>query len=259
MGAAAVPVAKFFGHPAVRVGLMALAGLAAVGHVAEISKNDVTQMKQNEAELNSIVPKELEPKGEENQISREIKPFEKDTANEKKLKEEKSRNKLYQIDLQVKKQRINNTFAMASKVLKNMALEKWKKLDDYIVSNDYSYQAGLLKDVNIAVVSNNNLILTSKFDSVIDTIYQNFDKISELIDLIMEKSYQVVLLTDAEFKGEVSVYKEHMNDVNYYEYKKEEKPFLIFSEEIEKNEDVGYTSLVQKAIDVFGQEKVEIE
>ena len=45
MGAAAVPVAQFFGHPAVRVGLMALAGLAAVGHVAEISKNDVGEKK----------------------------------------------------------------------------------------------------------------------------------------------------------------------------------------------------------------------
>ena len=225
----------------------------------ENPKNDVTQMKRDEMKLDSLSSKTLESREKKEQISREIKSFTKDLDNEKKIKEEGMKNKSYKIDLQVKKQRINNTFAMASKVLKNMALEKWKKLDDYIISNDYSYQAGLLKDVNIAVVSNKNLILTSKFDSVIDTIYQNFDKISELIDLIMENSYQVVLLTDTEFKGEVSVYKEHMNDTNYYEYKEEEKPFLIFSEEIEKKEDVGYTSLVQKAIDVFGQEKVEIE
>ena len=181
------------------------------------------------------------------QISREIKPKE-----EKKIKK-------YEINLDIKKQMINNTFAMASKVLKNMAKEKWKKLNDYLVSNDYSYIAGLLKDVEVSVVSSKNMILTSKYDSIIENIYQEYDKVSELINIIMENNYKVVILSNKEFEEEVNKYKEHMKDPNYYEYKEEEKTLIKYVEQVEKNNDLGYTKLVNKAIDVFGTDVVEIE
>ena len=198
-----------------------------------INKNETQNIKE---EKKSIKP-----------ISREIK------------KEEKTIIKKYEINLNIKKQIINNTFAMASKVLKNMAIDKWKKLDDYLVSNDYSYIAGLLKDIDISVASNKNFILTSKFDSVIDKIYQEFDKTNELINKIMENDYKVVILSNNEFKEEVDKYKKHMNDSGYYEYKEEKEPLIKYTEEVEKNENVGYTNLVNKAIDVFGKDFVEIE
>ena len=164
----------------------------------------------------------------------------------------------YEIDLEVKKQIINNTFAMASKSLKNIAQEKWKKLDDYLTSNEFSYIAGLLKDITIGVVSNKNMILTSKYSSVIEKCYQEFKSLEKLISIIMENDYKVVILNELEFKEEVNNYKEHLNDKNYYEYKEINNQLIIFKN-IEKKEKVGYTNLVQKAIDVFGQENIEIE
>ena len=148
---------------------------------------------------------------------------------------------------------------MASKVLKNIAVEKWKKLDDYLVNDDFSYVAGLLKDLEVSVASNKNLILTSKFESAIDKIYQEYDKVSELINKIMENDYKIVILTNNEFNDEVVKYKEHMKDSNYYEYKEEKEPLIKYVEQVEKNENVGYTNLVDKAIDVFGKDFVEIE
>lgn len=174
-----------------------------------------------------------------------------DQTNEKKTK--------YSINLDTKKIRINNTFALASKMLKNIALEKWKKLDDYLISSDYSYIAGLLKDLSVGVVSKSNMILTAKYESTIDDVYNNFDKVSELIKLIMEEDMKIVLLTLNEFKDEVNNYKEHMNDNSYYEFIEEDKPFIKYKEVIEKKEDMGYTNLVDKAIDVFGTDIVEIE
>ena len=175
----------------------------------------------------------------------------KDQTNEKKTK--------YSINLDTKKIRINNTFALASKMLKNIALEKWKKLDDYLISSDYSYIAGLLKDLSVGVVSKSNMILTAKYESTIDDVYNNFDKVSELIKLIMEEDMKIVLLTLNEFKDEVNNYKKHMNDNSYYEFIEEDKPFIKYKEVIEKKEDMGYTNLVDKAIDVFGTDIVEIE
>ena len=103
------------------------------------------------------------------------------------------------------------------------------------------------------------MILTSKYESTIDDIYNNFNKVEELINKIMEDNLKTVLLTIEEFKEEVNNYKEHMNDTNYYEIKEESKPLLNYQEVIEKKENVGYTNLVDKAIDVFGTDIVEIE
>ena len=188
-----------------------------------------------------------------------IKPISREIKKEYNKLEEKRNIKKYEINLNTKKQRINNTFAMASKVLKNIAVEKWKKLDDYLVNDDFSYVAGLLKDLEVSVASNKNLILTSKFESAIDKIYQEYDKVSELINKIMENDYKIVILTNNEFNDEVVKYKEHMKDSNYYEYKEEKEPLIKYVEQVEKNENVGYTNLVDKAIDVFGKDFVEIE
>ena len=165
----------------------------------------------------------------------------------------------YSINIDIKKIRINNTFALASKMLKNIALENWKKLDNYITLSNYSYVAGLLKDISIGVVSNSNMILTAKYASIIDDIYNNFSEINKLIKEIMEKEMKIIVLTIDEFKIEVNNYKEHKNDINYYEVKEEIKPLINYQEIIEKNDDIGYTNLVDKAIDVFGTDIVEIE
>ncbi len=167
--------------------------------------------------------------------------------------------KKYTINLDIKRIRINNTFGMASKLLKNNALEKWLKLDDYLVSEDYSYAAGLLKDCSVGVVSNQNIILTAKYESIVDSVYQDFEKISELINKIMGCEYKVVVITENEFKEEVINYKTHINDSSYYEYKKESEDLISYSEEIAKKENLSYTNLVDKAIDVFGTDIVEIE
>jgi len=177
-----------------------------------------------------------------------------------KQKETKIKPKGYIINPKMKKQRIDNTFAMASKVLKNVLVSKWQKLNDYLASSKYMEVAGLLKDCNIGVVSNTNIILTCKYESIIDSIYDKFDLVLELLNEITEDNYALVLLTEEEFKNEVQVFKEHMNDKNYYTYKEEDEPFIkIQNIEIENNDNLCYGSLVQKAIDVFGSEYVEIE
>ena len=102
------------------------------------------------------------------------------------------------------------------------------------------------------------MILTTKYSSIIDKCYKEFKLVEELINLIMESNYQVVILEESEFKEKVEEYKEHMNDSNYYIFREENNSLIIFKD-IEKKEEVGYTNLVQKAIDVFGQEKIEIE
>ena len=227
----------------------------------EYKNNDEdSSLKQNEKNVKTTISREIENKTLDN---KENKPqsLMGNTRKDDLIKEEKTKvNKVkYSIDLDTKKVRINNTFALASKMLKNIALEKWKKLDNYLTIKDYSYSAGLLKDITIGVVSNSNMILTSKYESVIDDIYNNFENVLELVNKIMEEDMKIVLFTPDEFKQEVNNYKEHMKDTDYYKFKEEVKPFIKYQEIIEKKDDIGYTNLVDKAIDVFGKDIVEIE
>ena len=182
------------------------------------------------------------------------------------VKEETKENleEKYDIDLDSKQVRINNTFAMASKLLKNMALDKWQKLDDYLTDTKYQKVATDLKDIEVGVASDKNLILVSKYPSVIDKIYEYFDLTNELIAKLFEHEYSIVVLSEEEFKQEVVNYKTHIKDKDYYIYKEEDKPLLkkksLDNEiKIEKNKEVCYSNLVQKAIDTFGSDVVEVE
>ena len=166
--------------------------------------------------------------------------------------------KKYQINEHIKRQRINNTFALASKLLKNIVLTNWKNLNNYLTDLKYGEVAGLLKDCEVGVVSNTNMILVSKYESVIEKVYENYTIVLELLKKIQDNDYVIVLLNETDFQNEVLNYKEHMHDKNYYTYQAEEKPFITYLS-LENQPDLCYGNLVQKAIDVFGKEYVQIE
>ena len=213
--------------------------------------------------MNNKKEEQNEIKKVDKKISQEIsKIAENDVKTQKEMgnvQKEVKNNQNYSINLNIKRIRIDNTFAMASKSLKNIALNNWKKLDDYLVSNEYLEIAGLLKDCVVSVCSNAYMILTTKYESIIEKIYTNFDLVEDLITKIMENNYQIVLLTDEEFKIEVLDYKNHLNDKNYYCLKEEKESLITKENVVEKEDDLCYGNLVKKAIDVFGQDNIEIE
>lgn len=193
---------------------------------------------------------EIENKTSKNEITEQKK-----VGNDNKI--EKSN---YYINEKVKKQRIDNTFAMASKLLKNMLISKFEKVNDYLVNPKYSDIAGTLKDCSVGVASNNHLILVVNYNSIIDKIYLNYNLVSEFLNLILENDYKFVVLNETEFKKYVNEFKEHINDKDYYSYKEETEIFITYENyNVENNENMCYGNLVQKAIDVFGQDCIEIE
>ena len=166
-------------------------------------------------------------------------------------------NETYTIDEEVKKQRIINTFAIASKALKNNLLTKWSLLTDYITNPKYSAVASCLKDVEIGVVSAKNILLVSKYNNITDKIYSNYDLVLELLKEITDNTYKIVVIDEPSFKEEVLNFKNHMNDQSYYTYQEETKDMII-KNQVYKDNNLCYGNLVQKAIDVFGSEYVSV-
>ena len=211
-----------------------------------VAKNAEVKPLPNDKENSQNISQEI-PKKEEFALPTQKTPGNKNNYEKK-----------YQIDEHIKHQRINNTFALASKLLKNIVLTNWKNLNNYLTDLKYGEVAGLLKDCEVGVVSNTNMILVSKYESVIEKVYENYTIVLELLKKIQDNDYVIVLLNETDFQNEVLNYKEHMHDKNYYTYQAEEKPFITYLS-LENQPDLCYGNLVQKAIDVFGKEYVQIE
>ncbi len=217
-----------------------------------------------EVKLLDYMNKIDKPNNSEPFISREIIKNQKSVAKEQKnvgntdiTPKNDTNNETYTIDEEVKKQRIINTFAMASKALKNNLLTKWSLLTDYITNPKYSAVASCLKDVEIGVVSAKNILLVSKYNNITDKIYSNYDLVLELLKEITDNTYKIVVIDEPSFKEEVLNFKNHMNDQSYYTYQEETKDMII-KNQVYKDNNLCYGNLVQKAIDVFGSEYVSV-
>ena len=217
-----------------------------------------------EVKLLDYMNKIDKPNNSEPFISREIIKNQKSAVKEQKnvgntdiTPKNDTNNETYTIDEEVKKQRIINTFAMASKALKNNLLTKWSLLTDYITNPKYSAVASCLKDVEIGVVSAKNILLVSKYNNITDKIYSNYDLVLELLKKITDNTYKIVVIDEPSFKEEVLNFKNHMNDQSYYTYQEETKDMII-KNQVYKDNNLCYGNLVQKAIDVFGSEYVSV-
>ena len=217
-----------------------------------------------EVKLLDYMNKIDKPNNSEPFISREIIKNQKSAVKEQKnvgntdiTPKNDTNNETYTIDEEVKKQRIINTFAMASKALKNNLLTKWSLLTDYITNPKYSAVASCLKDVEIGVVSAKNILLVSKYNNITDKIYSNYDLVLELLKEITDNTYKIVVIDEPSFKEEVLNFKNHMNDQSYYTYQEETKDMII-KNQVYKDNNLCYGNLVQKAIDVFGSEYVSV-
>ena len=167
--------------------------------------------------------------------------------------------KCYELNTEVQKQRINNTFAMASKNLKNIVADKWNTLTDYLLDSKYKEIAGSLKDATIGVVSDKNILLVTKYESLIDKIYSKISLCEELINKITNMNLKIVIILESDFQKEVNNYKSHLADKNYYTYQEETEDMITYQEEVYKEPNLCYGNLVKKAIDVFGSDYVEVE
>lgn len=106
-----------------------------------------------------------------------------------------------------KKIRINNTFATASKDLKNNFVNKWQNVITK-VSNDTNYLsiAGIINDVDVLVVGESNVLFLANYDSLLDRLFTQIDKFEKVLLDIFSKEYKVMFLLKDEWDYEMKKY-----------------------------------------------------
>lgn len=153
-----------------------------------------------------------------------------------------------------KKALINNTIALSQKdELKNMQ-ENWKKLQTYLINKKYKEVATILLDSKINAVGKNHILLTYKYDSMVECHDKEALKIENLLYDMTETKYKVVAITEDNW-NELRPY--------YLELKKKNNKIDLLEEnEVEENlkeEKKELNPLVDSAINVFGEDLIEME
>ena len=165
--------------------------------------------------------------------------------------------KSFIFDERLKKIRINNTFATASKQLKSKFLERWKDFVDKIELDRSNSLAGIIGDVEVLVVGNSNVIFLVKYDSLLDRIYNYvLDLEKELVD-IYNVDYKIVFLAIDEWNYEKEKYINNLKIGKKYDYIDENDS--INNGNDEKVENIVSSDDVDKLISLVGNDVISYE
>lgn len=148
----------------------------------------------------------------------------------------------------LKKLRINNSFATASKLYKEKFVNNWNLVLDK-VSNDSNYFsiAGLLNDVQILVVGEKNVIFLALYDSLLERLIENVCVIEDLLFEVFNVPYKVVFLLKDEWEFEKSQYVNNLKSSKKYVYVDENDNFTSNSD---SDKDI------EKLVSIFGADVV---
>ncbi len=141
-------------------------------------------------------------------------------------------------DENLRKIRINNTFVSASKEKLLHMKEQWGKLDSVLLDSEFGTVAGLLKDVDVIVVGDKNMMLLAKYNSLLERLYSQILLIEKLIFHLFEINYKVVFLANDEWKYEKAKYIDNLQNGYHYVYMEEPESFLHDTDDVDKIVDI---------------------
>ncbi len=149
----------------------------------------------------------------------------------------------------VKKIRVNNAFATASKSNKDRLQKNWYLVEETL-SNDNNFVsiAGMMKDVEILVVGDKNITFLAQYDSLLERLYSKISIIEDLLYKVFHVEYKVVFLLLDEWNYEKGRYIENMKSGKKYEYIKEECDVEAVVDNVSEENDVD------KLVSIFGSE-----
>lgn len=138
---------------------------------------------------------------EDSEVKKEIvqKKISKETKIEKNNEKEIQKiNKTYSYS--IKEALINNTLAMASNHYKNDAKKALSNLSEHLATNKNKAAITVLMDCSVCAVSEDRMLLTYKYDSMVYEHDQNKSKIEKIISELLNRKYKVVAISEEKWK-----------------------------------------------------------
>ena len=144
----------------------------------------------------------------------------------------------------IMKARVNNTMALANKQLLKFELDNMNVLEDFTFDQEVGYVVCAILDGKIRAVSEDSLILSYEYDSVVKQNLNILDKITYVYNKLTNSNKKIAIISDEQWEIEKNKYIASLKDGNHYVVVDE--PDEIY-EEVEKDD-----IIVSSAVELFG-------
>lgn len=222
----------------------------------ESFENEKTTTEKDKTFVMGINEVDSKSKNKEIKLDKNINEIIKEEFKEKDIKKVTTKNKSnnsFAITDALKEAMINNTIAEASASLKKEATVKFEELDKYLIDKDFKAAATILKDSIVTAVSNDHMLLTYKYESMVEDNDNEYASISNLIKQMFGSEYKVVAITDKRWK-ELRPY--------FLNLKKENGTIPLIEEKYEKINKSGNmieNENYEEVLNIFDSDLIEME
>ena len=151
--------------------------------------------------------------------------------------------KIINID-EIMKVRVNNTLACANKNILNQEIDNMKLLIDFTFDQEIGYIVCNLLDSNVRAASEDNIIISFEYDSIVKQNLMELEKIIYVYNKITNSNKKIAIITDEEWENEKNNYIKSIKDGKSYQVIEEPKEIY---EEIKKNDIIS-----NSAVELFG-------
>ena len=145
---------------------------------------------------------------------------------------------------EIMKIRVNNTLALANKQILNKEIENMKLLNDFTFDQEIGYIVCNLLDAKIRAASEESIIISYEYDSIVKQNLIDLEKITYVYNKITNSNKKLAIITDDEWENEKSHYIKCIKEGNQYQVM--EEPQEIY-EEMVKND-----IIINSAVELFG-------
>lgn len=222
----------------------------------ESFENEKTTTENDKTFVLGINEVDSKSKNKEIKLDKNINEIIKEDFKEKDIKKVTTKNKSnnsFAITDALKEAMINNTIAEASASLKKEATVKFEELDKYLIDKDFKAAATILKDSIVTAVSKDHMLLTYKYESMVEDNDNEYANISNLIKQMFGSEYKVVAITDKRWK-ELRPY--------FLNLKKENGTIPLIEEKYEKinkSENMIENENYEEVLNIFDSDLIEME
>ena len=147
----------------------------------------------------------------------------------------------------------NNKFNDIVYISARDALDGIVNKDKYLIDKDFKAAATILKDSIVTAVSNDHMLLTYKYESMVEDNDNEYASISNLIKQMFGSEYKVVAITDKRWK-ELRPY--------FLNLKKENGTIPLIEEKYEKinkSENMIENENYEEVLNIFDSDLIEME
>lgn len=152
---------------------------------------------------------------------------------------------------EIMKARVNNTLAMADKQILKNVVNSMNVFNDYTFDNEIGYIACSLLDGKVRAASEDSIILSYYYDSIVKQNLLELDKITDVFNRLTNLNKKIAIITDDDWEKEKSKYIQTIK--NGQQYTVIEEPEMKVFEGLKENDIIS-----NSAMELFG-DIVEME